>query len=165
MSERVCQVGKRTECVKARHEAGGSGVRDGGRGEEMRDVVVAVKGEVDDGVSRALSEVDIVSSMAERESRRKSRRPRSLKQKLSVMAVGGGGYGCDIIRDACGRGFGGDPGFFSVASEGGEVGVEVEGDVQNHASLNGLWRVWIDGEVEFRGPRRSEVALAFVIRH
>jgi hypothetical protein len=136
MSERVCQVGKRTECVKARHEAGGSGVRDGGRGEEMRDVVVAVKGEVDDGVSRALSEVDIVSSMAERESRRKSRRARSLKQKLGVRAVGGGGYGCDIIRDDCWRGFGGDPCFFCVASEGGEVGVEVEGDVQNHASLN-----------------------------
>ena len=139
MSDRVCQVGKRTEWVKARHEAVGRGVRDGGRGEEMRDVVVGVKGEVVDGVSKALSDVDIVSSMAERESRRKSRRARSLKQKVGVRAVGGG-YGCDIIRDDCCGDFGGDLCVFCVVFEGGEVEDEDEGDVQNHASLDRLLR-------------------------
>ena len=67
------------------------GVRDGGRGEEMVEVVVAVRGVLVEGVRRALREVPIVSSMAERERRRKSRRARSLKQKAGVSGVGGEG--------------------------------------------------------------------------
>jgi hypothetical protein len=101
----------------------------------MRDVAVGVKGEVVDGVNRALSEVDMVSSMAERENRRKSRTARSLKQKVGVR-VAGGGEGCDIMREGCWRGLGGDVSPFLVVFEGGEVGVEAGRGVQNHASLN-----------------------------
>ena len=90
MSLRVCQVGKRTECVKVWQEFDGMGVLEGGRGEEMLDVVLGVNGEVDEGVRRALREVLMVSSMAERERRRKSRRARSLKQKDGVSTEGGG---------------------------------------------------------------------------
>jgi hypothetical protein len=63
------------------------GVRDGGR---MLDVLVGVKGELVEGVRRALREVLMVSSMAERERRRKSRKARWLKQKVGVRGVGGG---------------------------------------------------------------------------
>ena len=86
-SLRVCHDGKRTECVKAWHEIGGMGV---GRGEEMLEVEVGVKGEVLEGVRRALREVLIVSSMVERERRRKSARARSLKQNAGVRGEGGG---------------------------------------------------------------------------
>lgn len=89
-SDRFCQVGKSTPSINMLHEAVGRGVCDGGRGEEMRDVVDGVKGEVMDGVRRALREVDMVSSMAERERRRKSRRARSWKQKVGERGVGGG---------------------------------------------------------------------------
>jgi ribosomal protein L20 len=77
MSDRVCQDGKSTVDVKVRHEDGGIGVREEGR-EEMLDVVAGMKGEVVEGVRSALREVLMVSSMAERDRRRKSRRVRSL---------------------------------------------------------------------------------------
>ena len=48
------------------------------------------QGEVLEGVRRALREVLIVSSMAERERRRKSARARSLKQNAGVRGDGGG---------------------------------------------------------------------------
>jgi hypothetical protein len=86
-SLRVCHDGKRTECRKVWHEIGGMGVR---WGEEMLEVEVGVKGEVLEGVRRALREVLIVSSMAERERRRKSARARSLKQNAGVRGEGGG---------------------------------------------------------------------------
>jgi hypothetical protein len=80
-SLRVCHDGKRTECVKVWHEIWGIGVR---RGEEMLVVEVGVKGDVLEGVRRALREVLIVSSIADRERRRKSARVRSLKQNAGV---------------------------------------------------------------------------------
>ena len=90
MSARVCQEGKRTVEVKVWQAATGIGARDGGRGEEMREVVAGVKGEEVDGVRSALRDVLIVSSMAERERRKKSRKARSLKQNAG-LSVGGGG--------------------------------------------------------------------------
>jgi len=86
-SLRVCHDGKRTDSVKAWHEIGGMGVRRGG---EMLEVEVGVNGEVLEGVRRALREVLIVSSMAERERRRKSARARSLKQNAGVRGEGRG---------------------------------------------------------------------------
>jgi hypothetical protein len=58
-----------------------------------------------------------------------------LKQKVGVSAAGGG-EGCDIMREGCWRGLGGDLSSFLVVFEGGEVGVEAVEGVQNHASLN-----------------------------
>ena len=130
--------------MKVWHEVEGIGVRDGGRGDEMRDVVVAVKGEVVDGVRRALREVLIVSSMAERERRRKSRRARSLKQNVEVRVVAGVGKGWDMMReDGCGGGRG--RGYVlgaSWVSAGSMAEAEDEADwaFQNHASLNGIYR-------------------------
>ena len=83
-------------------------MREGGRGDEMPDVVLGVKGEVVEGVRSAFREVLIVSSMAERERRRKSRRARSLKQKVGVRVVGGG-KGWDMIGRDCGDGAGRSP--------------------------------------------------------
>ena len=62
----------------------------------MEPVDEGVKGELVAGVRRALSDVESVSSIEDRESRRKSRRARSLKQNWGVSP--GGGYGWDIIR-------------------------------------------------------------------
>jgi hypothetical protein len=67
--------------VKVWHEIWGIGVR---RDEEMLVVEVGVKGDVLEGVRRALREVPIVSSVADRERRRKSARARSLKQNAGV---------------------------------------------------------------------------------
>jgi hypothetical protein len=73
--------------VKVWHDVGGMGLP---RAEEILEVEVGVKGEVLEGVRRAFREVLIVSSIAERERRRKSARARSLKQNAGVRGVGGG---------------------------------------------------------------------------
>lgn len=75
--------------VKAVAEVRGIGVRVEGRGEEMIVVEEGEKGVVVEGVRRALRDVEMVSSMVERERRRKSRRARSWKQNWGVR-VGGG---------------------------------------------------------------------------
>ena len=61
---------------------------------ERVDIVVVEsgrKGDEVEGVSRALRWVEMVSSMLEREMRRKSRRRRGWKQNWGVNGVGTGG--------------------------------------------------------------------------
>lgn len=110
------------------------------------DVEAGSNGDVDDGVSKALRFVEILSSMLARDSRRKSRSTRVSKQNCGFNCLGME-VGWDIIS---GRGLaeGGteDEGFVARVGRGGrsvcgevEVGVgeaAVEsGDTQNHASL------------------------------
>ena len=61
------------------------------RGAAIDEVEVGSKGWVVDGVRRALKCVDIVSSIVERDVRRKSRSRREWKQKDGVRFEGGGG--------------------------------------------------------------------------
>ena len=95
--DRDCQDGKSTESKKVCDIECGIGwrVREEGREGLRTDVEAGSKGDVLDGVSKALRLVEMLSSMAARERRRKSRSTRVLKQNCGVS--GGGGVGRDIM--------------------------------------------------------------------
>lgn len=108
------------------------------------DVDAGSKGDVDDGVRRALRFVEMLSSILERDSRRKSRSTRVLKQNCGVNWAGAD-VGFDMIRDRLGEregdglGLGRDLTFAILGSRSPEYvacGGEVVGEsAQNHASL------------------------------
>ena len=75
--------------MKEVHEPEGIGVRVLGRGEEMADVEAGENGELVEGVRRAFKCVEMVSSIDERDNRRKSLSARSLKQNCGVKEGGG----------------------------------------------------------------------------
>lgn len=87
-------------------------------------VVAGVRGEVVEGVSRVLSEVFSVSSVREREVRRKVERAVGWKQNWGWRCAWGVGLGIVGFRVEVGWWW----------RRGGEV-VVVQGEAQNHASL------------------------------
>lgn len=97
-SLRTFQLGKRTDCTNGRLDSFGIGARVNDVGSEgLRiDVDEGSKGDVVDGVSKALRLVDMLSSMLALERRRKSLSTRVLKQNCGVRF--GAAVGLDIIR-------------------------------------------------------------------
>ncbi len=117
-------------------------VRDEGRVGLRTEVELGSNGDVEAGVIRALRVVDMLSSIEARDSRKKSRRTRVLKQNCGVRA--GVGVGLDIMRLGLGGEEDGRKLRWAGCGEDDEEGDEGEGeedgefeggDVQNHASL------------------------------
>ena len=93
---RADHVGKRTRSLKVEQDEEGIGCRRREVGGALTDVLFGEKGDEVDGVRSAFRLFVIESSIVLRESRRKSRNKRVLKQNCGLKA--GAGVAWDMIR-------------------------------------------------------------------